>query len=112
MSSYDYMKENNNLPEYPLSFERRQEIYGYSGQMFLTRNIIFSEYNSNTNSSISANNDAIIDTDVDDLHNVSALAEVQNEQVSEKKEKGTANNQDNLETFVCASDEESCSVSI
>jgi len=74
------MRERNNKPIYPISFERRQEIYGYSGQKYITRNIIFSEYK-NSKSSLE-----------------DSVNEENNDLNSE------------LETFVCASDEGSCSV--
>ncbi|ORX46884.1 hypothetical protein BCR36DRAFT_215583, partial [Piromyces finnis] len=68
------MRELENKPKYPVSFERIQEIYGYSGQKFITRNTIFSEYKQS---------ESLID------------------------ESAIENNE--LETFVCASDEGSCS---
>ncbi|OUM69379.1 hypothetical protein PIROE2DRAFT_2676 [Piromyces sp. E2] len=82
ISSYDYMKEQDNKPKYPVSFERRQEIYGYSGQKYMTRNTIFTEYKH----SKSLINDSIIN-----------------------EENNDTNNNNELETFVCASDEGSCS---
>jgi len=93
ISSFDYMKERENKPKYPVSFERRQEIYGYSGQKYLTRNLIFSEY-LDTNSSDTTNKSKIV---CDELGSTE----------HEDKNKEIANN--NFETFVCASDEGSCS---
>jgi len=115
ISSYNYMKENNNIPEYPISFERRQEIYGYPGQKHLTRNIIFSANKSNTSPSTSAsnNNDAIINIDTNGSHNTNPItSEIKDEPKPLKEENETTNNQSDsdLETFVCASDENSCSV--
>jgi len=117
ISSYNYMKENSNIPEYPISFERRQEIYGYPGQKHLTRNIIFSANKSSTSlsASTSGNNNTVIDIDVDSSNNKNpSTSEIKDESVSPKEDNKTASNQNNpnLETFVCASDENSCSTII
>jgi len=106
ISSFEYMKELENKPHYPISFERRQEIYGYSGQTQLTRNIIFSEC-SNSNK-LNENNKLI--SAIDNSENKDSVNSVQqddlnNEEIDEKKK--IINN--DYETFVCASDEGSCS---
>ncbi|ORX78839.1 hypothetical protein BCR32DRAFT_294806 [Anaeromyces robustus] len=121
ISSFDYMKERENKPQYPVFFERRQEIYGYSGQKHLTKNIIFSDYKSSQSDSKELNNkDAIVINESDEYD--TKITENSKEQVFQNennnnnkgKESITSETKDStenneLETFVCASDEGSCS---
>eukprot|EP00833_Pecoramyces_ruminatium_P017966 jgi/Orpsp1_1/1191998/evm.model.d7180000089913.1 len=98
------MKERDNKPQYPVTFERRQEIYGYSGQTQRTRDIIFSDYNysvkSNENNIISSINNSENKDLIDSIHQ-----DDKNNEITNKI--GKDNN--NLETYVCVGDEGSCS---
>jgi len=103
ISGFDYMKEHENKPQYPVFFERRQEIYGYSGQKYITKNIIFSEYKSSEPDSEKSKNDDVIVIKENDESNIENLKDSIN-----SKTKNSSQNSE-LETFVCASDEGSCS---
>jgi len=116
ISSFDYMKEHENKPQYPLFFERRQEIYGYSGQKHLTKNIIFSEYKSSQSDlKRSKNEDIIVIKESNELNIENSKEQnFQNEKKNKNKESVNSESKDSLknnelETFVCASDEGSCS---